>query len=642
MTAHRLILPFLATVLAALAPATPALAATLEEPLTETPTPIAGTTATFHGELNKGSSSAKVAYRFAYSAGAGAACTESGLTAPREPPFPEAEGNHKEVSQAVTKLEGSTEYGVCLIAANPADSEEATQGNTVTFKTPAVKPLVESENATSVSPFAETLEGSVNPENQETTYHLEYAEDSTFTGAKTLGYGIAGPGVSSGQPVGPAQAEGLAASTTYYYRVVAKNATGEEQGPTQEFTTASGLPKIESEPAPGEEYGVTVGRTTAQLTAIVNPELQETTCVAFDYGLTESYGSEAPCRPNELGRGGYGEVTRANLTGLTPNSEYHYQVVASNATGTGEGATALGDKTFLTLPEPPVAGTGVASATSSRSATVPGSVDPGSSGVSSAQKAQDATSYYVEYGGTTAYGRRTPAIEVGEGTSAIPVTVSLRALEPGTTYHYRLVASNLNNAVAPREPQLAYGEDKTFETPSTPPILSDVAVSGVTQSGATITATLEPQGLPTRYALEVGLTAGLLLAQSAGDTSSVGPVAVTLGSAEALSPGTVYYYTLTATNANGTVTATGSFVTAPGPAGAVPGGLPAVIPYQSIAELNAKEAREDRGIPAQKPLTNAEKLSKALKGCRKKHNKHKRATCEKQAHKKYATVKRTT
>ena len=38
-----------------------------------------------------------------------------------------------------------------------------------------------------------------------------------------------------------------------------------------------------------------------------------------------------------------------------------------------------------------------------------------------------------------------------------------------------------------------------------------------------------------------------------------------------------------------------------------------------------------------KPLTNQQKLTAALKACKTKHNKHKRTTCEKQAHKHYPT-----
>ena len=188
-------------------------------------------------------------------------------------------------------------------------------------------------------------------------------------------------------------------------------------------------------------------------------------------------------------------------------------MLATNATGSVEGLTsAPGDQTFLTLPAPPVVSTGVASAITPTSATVSASVNPGASAVGIANPqatAQDDTTYYVEYGTSTGYGQRTATVDAGEGTSAQPETINLEGLAPGTTYHYRIVASNLNDAQelnegAPSEyggtlnPQVVHGEDETFTTPATPPILTGVSVQGITAGSATITATLNPQSLPSR------------------------------------------------------------------------------------------------------------------------------------------------
>src|ERR1700691_3923446 len=74
--------------------AAPALAGAPEAPVTEAPAAVAGTTGSFKGELVPGVTSEKVTYYFAYSAGVGASCRESGMRAPGEP-FPEAEDNEK-------------------------------------------------------------------------------------------------------------------------------------------------------------------------------------------------------------------------------------------------------------------------------------------------------------------------------------------------------------------------------------------------------------------------------------------------------------------------------------------------------------------------------------------------------------------
>jgi hypothetical protein len=515
-----------AALLASLAfSAAPALAT--EAPITGPVKSITASTAVFTGELNPGSSEA-VAYHFAYSPN-GEGCTESGLTAPEES-FPEASGEHEKVSVPVTGLEGSTEYTVCLMAADFFEKEfgEATRGTEVTFTTLATKPVVESEAASTTSPSTATLE------------------------------------------------------------------------------------------------------------AVVNPEHQQTTCKGFDYGPTSSYGFEAACDPEEpLGSGSAGEHTSAGLTGLSANSEYHYRVVAENASGEAEDA----DRTFVTPPDPPTLSTRGASGVTATTANIAGTVNLTGEGY----PAQDDTTYYFQYGHTTSYGGQAPLPlgNAGEGVGAREEQAPLVGLEPGTTYHYRIVASNLTNAQAPQKPQVVYGQDETFTTTATPPVLSGVSVSGVTQSGATITATLEPQNLPTRYELQLGSTPGLLQPAASGTTSTTTPLSLTVGS---LSAGTAYYYRLTAVNPNDTespVSVEGSFTTVPGPAGAALGTLPAVIPYQSIAELNAKEAKEDKGITTTKTLTRAEKLKKALKTCRKSKSRAKRAKCEATARKQYDPVEKT-
>ncbi len=68
------------------------------------------------------------------------------------------------------------------------------------------------------------------------------------------------------------------------------------------------------------------------------------------------------------------------------------------------------------------------------------------------------TSYRFEYGTTTAYGHSTPFPEgsVGEEITSRTVWAAASGLEPGTTYHYRVVATNeLGEAVGP---------DRTFTT----------------------------------------------------------------------------------------------------------------------------------------------------------------------------------
>jgi hypothetical protein len=126
-----------------------------------------------------------------------------------------------------------------------------------------------------------------------------------------------------------------------------------------------------------------------------------------------------------------------------PGVTYHYRLVAWNTEGTTYGQ----DETFTTeAGQSPLGTTGAASGVSVGEATISGTIDPQGK----------ETSYRFEYGTSTGYGTQafgTVLPEQGEQT----VTLSLRGLEAGTTYHYRLVVSNPAGT--------SEGQDETFTTP---------------------------------------------------------------------------------------------------------------------------------------------------------------------------------
>jgi hypothetical protein len=96
----------------------------------------------------------------------------------------------------------------------------------------------------------------------------------------------------------------------------------------------------------------------------------------------------------------------------------------------------------------PVATTGAASSIASTAATLNGSVNPGGA----------ATTYWFQYGTTTAYGSTapSPAASAGSGTAARAVSVRLGGLRRRTTYTYRLVAQSSSGTT--------YGANRTFTT----------------------------------------------------------------------------------------------------------------------------------------------------------------------------------
>jgi hypothetical protein len=149
---------------------------------------------------------------------------------------------------------------------------------------------------------------------------------------------------------------------------------------------------------------------------------------------------------------------------------------------------------------------------------------------------------------------------------------------------------------------------------------------------------LEAQGLPTRWELQLGDTPGLLGEQASGGGTGTIPLELSVAD---LTPGTRYYYRLIAVNPDSPVNpgtneiSEGSFTTAPAAAGAAPPAAPALVPYTTIAQYEAKEPKESKGTGKGTALTKAQKLAKALKSCERDKKKGKRVACEATARKRY-------
>lgn len=101
---------------------------------------------------------------------------------------------------------------------------------------------------------------------------------------------------------------------------------------------------------------VTTGSTSSTTTSSatiegsVAPNRNAVSMCVFQYGTSAAYGAEVPCAQSVAGEGLSPTTVTAALTGLTPNTTYHYRVIATNADGTSYGL----DKTFTTSSvEPP-------------------------------------------------------------------------------------------------------------------------------------------------------------------------------------------------------------------------------------------------------------------------------------------------
>jgi len=606
----------------------PALAAAPETPVSEAAEEIDATTATLHGELNP-LTEATTGYEFTYNTNG--TCTEGFTTEPGA----EAKVEASKVSTPLTGLEPNREYTFCVVATHTPVGEptESTSGLPVTFRTLTAKPAVGIESAPVVTPFEATLNAEVNPNNQGTPYSFQYSTEATgetlegsvitVKGASPLsGFGGQSAGVSTGAVLTPA--------TTYYYRVLATNATGTIEGPVEHFTTLT----LEKPVVASESFsGLT--STDAKLEAKVNPSYQETS-YHFDYS-TEATGEVldgtvtsvegAPPAPLLTA------VSEEQLAGpvdlggaLTPGTIYFYRVVATNPTGTTEGAV----QSFQALAKPTVT-TGEAQNVTRTTAVLSGTVSPSGAETTYHFAYVDAAEYEPPAANPYAGGGITSGISVGSDHTVHAVgPIQISELQPGVTYHYALVATNSVGTTT--------GPDATFTTsPPTPPLASTGSADSVSQLAASINGSVDTRGLPTISQFEFGTSPYAGSLQPASITSSSGTVeTISTSFNNDLQPGTTFYYRTVATNADGTSYGaeqsftTGSFL----PGFTVPA-TPAFIPYASIAELDAREVQEGKKTPP-KPLTKAQKLAKALTACTKKPKKQ-RASCKRQARMKYGS-----
>ena len=193
------------------------------------------------------------------------------------------------------------------------------------------KPAVTTEAASGVQTPSATLNGSVNPEGVATTYYFQYGTTTNWTESSTQAVEV-GSGTSTLKE--SASIMGLAAGTTYYYRIVATSAIGTSEGSAQSFT-------MQPPPAVATNEATNVQQEQATISGTVNPNGLDTHYY-FQYGLSAEYGLSTAS--TDAGSGTSGAPENATTTNLQPSRIYHYRIVASSAAGTSYG----GDRSFET------------------------------------------------------------------------------------------------------------------------------------------------------------------------------------------------------------------------------------------------------------------------------------------------------
>lgn len=379
----------------------------------------------------------------------------------------------------------------------------------------AADPTAITGAVSSVDATTATLNATVNPNGKTTTWYFEYGTSTSY-GSKTPSQD-AGNGTSNLSLA--AALSGLTPGTTYHYRIVAKNSDGTTRGSDGIFTTSGSLPAATTGAASE------IGPSKARLNGTVDPRGQSTTWY-FEYGTSTSYGKKTST--SSAGSGSGSKSVDKVVSGLDAGVEYHFRLVAQNASGTSVGS----DRTFTTDP-PPAVSTEEATNVGARSATLNGSINAFGRG----------TLYYFEYGTSKSYGKRTSKRDAGSPKEPTRFSLDVTGLRSGRTYHFRIVAQN--------DAGRTRGQDRIFKTQSGPSVVTGNPTA-VGPTTATVTGTVNPNGRSTSYYVEYGRTTGYgerTSSRSAGSgTRDVG-IAVGL---DGLTPGVTYNYRLVAWNGDGT------------------------------------------------------------------------------------------
>lgn len=262
----------------------------------------------------------------------------------------------------------------------------------------------------------------------------------------------------------------------------------------------------------------------------------------YEYGTVSSLGNKTA--DQNIGSGFAAISAPIYIAGLTKNTDYFYRLVAKNQFGTVVGTT-YSFKTTTGTPAPvgsnPTVKTLAASGVARTSATLIGEIVPNKA----------STTYWFEFGTSANLGSVTAFQSVGNGDRTLSASAVVSNLNAGTQYFYRINAQNQFGTVN--------GSILTFTTsgPSaSAPTATTRNVSDIATSSASISGTVNPNGLETTYWFEYS-TASLLGAvtpQTTGHisagagTDNVSVVADVVG----LKTKTTYFVRLVAQNSVGT------------------------------------------------------------------------------------------
>ncbi|MGA8744561.1 MAG: hypothetical protein WB507_01700 [Solirubrobacterales bacterium] len=239
------------------------------------------------------------------------------------------------------------------------------------------------------------------------------------------------------------------------------------------------------------------------------------------------------------------------IAGLAAGKNYEYRVTVRSANGSTYGASQP-----YTTGKVPDLTTDPATNLTEDSATLNASfVGDGSD-----------THYYFEWGPTVAYGNLTaapPGDDAGSptGPARTPNSTELTGLEPYSTYHYRVIASNGSGT--------SQGRDQMFTTTPGAPTAQSPAVTVVHSDRAIFHGEVDPNGTPTKASFEY--VENTTFQQSGWAHAEKTSPEIEIGmskhyqsvsqSVDGLAPDTLYHYRVVGNNDNGSGNSAATFTT---------------------------------------------------------------------------------
>ena len=291
--------------------------------------------------------------------------------------------------------------------------------------------------------------------------------------------------------------------STYYYVVAASNQSGTSPQSNEVSAKPIALPSIGSV-AVSPSVGGALVLSWSAVTGASNYSIK--------YSTTSGQALSGTSGCSTSG-------TTCTVTGLTGGTSYYLTLVASNAVGSGA-STSSAESVAIPIAAPSF------------------TLTPGNSKITPNFSAAGAASFDLSYGTSTGvYPNSLPGASTG---------TDITGLVNGTRYYFILAAKN------------AYGTLTTAESNATPNGPAPFSMTSATPGDTTATIKWSASSGATGYQIKYGTASGSY-------TGSVTTGAVTTYTVTGLTNGTLYYFMVTATNANGTQNANAELSATPLP-----------------------------------------------------------------------------